>query len=102
MKQNVMNTENVIEVSGINEVQVLNMMKNVANLVTQLEVNFGEIDESDRRHDEVEKVRESLLNSMRALGVLHAIEVETNARIKADAIIETTAGAIKKAEANKK
>ena len=90
MKQNVMNTEkNVIEVSGINEVQVLNLMKNVANVVMELELNFGDLDETDRRHDEVEKARESLHNAMRALGVLHAYETETNAMIKADMIKET-------------
>ena len=40
MKQNV---TNIIEVSSISEVQVLNLMKNVANLVTELEINFGDL-----------------------------------------------------------
>lgn len=88
MKQNVTNT---IEVSSISEVQVLNLMKNVANLVTEVEVNFGDLDEADRRNDEVSKVRESLLNALRALGTMHAYEVETSAKIKADAIKETEA-----------
>ena len=81
MKQNV---TNIIEVSSISEVQVLNLMKNVANLVTELEINFGDLEDEDRRKKEVDISRESLHNAMRALGVLHAYEVETNAKIKAD------------------
>lgn len=84
MKQNVMNTENEIKVSGINETQVLNLMKNVANIVMELELNYGDLDEGDQRVEQVEQVRESLHNAMRALGVLHATEIETNAKIKAD------------------
>lgn len=81
MKQNVTNT---IEVSSISEVQILNLMKNVANLVTELEINFGDLEDGDRRKKEVDIARESLHNAMRALGVMHAYEVETNAKIKAD------------------
>lgn len=83
--------QNVIEVSGINEVQVLNMMKNVANLVTQLEVKFGDYEDGDRRKEQVDIIRESLHTAMRALGTMHADEVETSARIKADAIMEAEA-----------
>lgn len=82
MKQNVTNT---IEVSSISEVQVLNLMKNVANVVMELELNYGDLDEGDQRAEQVEQVRESLHNAMRALGVLHATEIETNAKIEADA-----------------
>ena len=46
MKQNVTNT---IEVSSISEVQILNLMKNVANLVTELEINFGDLEDEDRQ-----------------------------------------------------
>lgn len=84
MKQNVMNTENEIKVSGINEAQALNLMKNVANIVMELELNYGDLDEGDRRAEQVEQARESLHNAMRALGVLHATEIETSAKIKAD------------------
>jgi hypothetical protein len=84
MKQNVMNTENEIKVSGINEAQALNLMKNVANIVMELELNYGDLDEGDQRAEQVEQARESLHNAMRALGVLHAYEVETSAKIKAD------------------
>ena len=84
MKQNVMNTENEIKVSGINEAQALNLMKNVANIVMELELNYGDLDEGDQRVEQVEQVRESLHNAMIALGVLHASEIETNAKIKAD------------------
>lgn len=84
MKQNVMNTENEIKVSGINEAQALNLMKNVANIVMELELNYGDLDEGDQRAEQVEQARESLHNAMRALGVLHAIEIETSAKIKAD------------------
>lgn len=81
MKQNVTNT---IEVSSISEVQVLNLMKNVANIVIELELNYGDLDEGDQRAEQVEQARESLHNAMRALGVLHATEIETSAKIKAD------------------
>ena len=84
MKQNVMNTENEIKVSGINEALALNVMKNVANIVMELELNYGDLDEGDQRAEQVEQARESLHNAMRALGVLHAYEVETSAKIKAD------------------
>ena len=83
------NTEVTIKVSGINEVQVLNLMKNVASITMELELNYGELDASDRRHEEVTKARESLLNTMRALATLHAYEVETNAQIQADTIRDT-------------
>ena len=76
--------ECMVKVSCINEVQVLNLMKNVANLVTELEINFGDLEDEDRRKKEVDIARESLHNAMRALGVMHAYEVETNAMIKAD------------------
>lgn len=55
MKQNVTNT---IEVSSISEVQILNLMKNVANLVTELEINFGDLEDEDRRKKEVDIARE--------------------------------------------
>ena len=84
--KNVTNKENTIEVSGISEVQALELMKNVASVVTQLEVCFGDYEEGDRRKDEVDKAREGLLNVLKALGTMHAYEVETNALIKADAI----------------
>ena len=89
MKQNVMNTENGVKVSNINEVQALNLMKNVANVVMQLELNYGDLDEADQRAEQIAQARESLHNAMRALGVLHATEIETNARIEADAKKET-------------
>lgn len=92
MKQNVTNT---IEVSSISEVQVLNLMKNVANLVTELEINFGDLEDEDRRKKEVDITRESLHNAMRALGVMHAYEVETSAKIKADTTKETEENAKK-------
>ena len=89
MKQNVMNTENEVKVSNINEAQALNLMKNVANVVMELELNYGDLDEGDQRAEQIEQVRESLHNAMRALGVLHATEIETNAKIKADTTKET-------------
>lgn len=89
MKQNVMDTENGVKVSNINEAQALNLMKNVANVVMQLELNYGDLDEADQRAEQIAQARESLHNAMRALGVLHATEIETNARIEADAKKET-------------
>lgn len=85
MKKNVMNTENEVKVSNINEAQALNLMKNVANVVMQLELNYGDLDEADQRAEQIAQARESLHNAMRALGILHATEIETNARIEADA-----------------
>lgn len=79
MEQNV----NVIKVSEMNEVQVLNLMKNVSECLIQAEVNL-DFDTDDRRHEVVSEVTESLSKAIEALAKLYAMEVATNARVKAD------------------
>lgn len=79
MKQNVKNT---IQVSSISEVQILNMMKKLEPIWL---LSWKWVWTSKMRTDarkEVDIARESLHNAMRALGVMHAYEVETNASIK--------------------
>lgn len=74
---------NVIKVSEMNEVQVLNLMKNVSECLTQTEFNL-DFDTEDRRHEVVSDVKESLSKAIETLGKLYAMEIATNARIKAD------------------